>query len=107
MGYKNWQVNPLLIYNPIESDRKMRTGAEEEYSNREQSGPLEEEKDLAIITQAEPILEFKKPYDSNCHQLITLDPNLKAYHSSEPKTETSPEFNLLYKKIDYQDHLDP
>jgi hypothetical protein len=31
----DWQVNPLLIYNPIESDRKMRTGAEEEYSNRE------------------------------------------------------------------------
>ena len=33
-----------MIYNPIESERKMRTGAEEEYSIREQSGPLEDEK---------------------------------------------------------------
>ena len=42
----DWQVNPLMIYNTIESERKMRTGAEEEYSIREQSGPLEQESAL-------------------------------------------------------------
>lgn len=53
------------------------------------------------MVSSDPIAEFKKPFDQNCHSLITLHPNLKSYHASESITETSPEFNLVYKKIPY------
>jgi len=99
MGYKNWNINPLMIYNAIESERKLRTGAEEEYSIREQSGPLEDDQALQGLMMSEPVHEFTKPYEQNCHQLIMLDPNLKSYYMSEPQIETNPEFNLVYKKI--------
>ncbi len=46
MGYKSnktlyildWAINALYIYNSIETERSLRSGAEEEYCLREQSG---------------------------------------------------------------------
>lgn len=45
----------MLIYNPIETERKMRTGAEEEYFYRGQSGPLENKNDLEILLSKEHV----------------------------------------------------
>jgi len=40
-GYKNWELPALLLYAPIETERKYRNGAEEEYFVRGKTGAVE------------------------------------------------------------------
>lgn len=38
MGYKNWEIPPIDMYPPIETNRKYRQGGEEEYFVRGKMG---------------------------------------------------------------------
>ncbi|KRX00149.1 hypothetical protein PPERSA_10648 [Pseudocohnilembus persalinus] len=106
MDYRNKDMPQIVLNPPIESQRKLRTGAEEEYGHLTktgQFGDITEEKYIA-----EPIPKsFAKPFEIQAHQLLLPHSTIRRYEQYYEVTEVDPEYYLQHDPIQTQDEFDP
>ena len=81
------------MHNSIESDRKLRTGAEEEEYLMKETGILDSELNMDIESTMGP--SFGLPSEIQCHRMLLDNQFLKNYEQFIEITEISPEFSLI------------
>lgn len=87
-------IPAVIIHNSIESERKMRTGAEEEYYLMGETGMLEAPADNEAIMKQSLAASFNKPFNYPSHSVLLPDPFLRTHQPYSQITEISPEYNL-------------
>lgn len=94
----------IIVHNSIESERKLRTGAEEEEYLMKETGILDSELNADIQTTVGP--SFELPSEIQSHRILLEDYFLKNYEQFIEITEISPEFGLMkQKQLVYNDSL--
>ncbi|EGR31791.1 hypothetical protein IMG5_102000 [Ichthyophthirius multifiliis] len=104
MGYRNWEVPPIIHYPPVEEQRAYRTCCEEEYSFRGKTGTqrkLEKEK-VQIMPKS-----FIWKLDMPSHILNCEQEGIRQYQEIESVTEINPSYYLYPEQLSTQDELDP
>lgn len=74
MNYELIEIPAVIIHNSIESDRRMRTGAEEEYYLMGEMGTLEKAEEIEKLADS-----FNHPFCYEADRLLLADPFLRIH----------------------------
>lgn len=106
-SYQDFLSPPVSHYVPIEKDRELRFGAEEEYAVCLERGEF---RDDALL---EMPLTCSRPTVIDAVGLVRPHPTLRTYLTLSALTETSPEYDLIPREIrrdypeDYPGYVQP
>ena len=106
MQYKPVPPPQIINYPPLETNRKDRRCAEEEYSLSGPCGPYEKPSDTRELIDPLPV-NLTKPFNVESHIFVCPHPSLKNMTPYFPVVETDPEFELRPSKVPLPDVLDP
>ena len=99
-GYSDVYPVPVSHYVPIEKEKELRQGAEEEYSICQERGEYRDDPLFVVPINAE------KPLAIDPVSAVRPNPSLRCYLSINAVTETSPEYSLIPAEIFRQAYED-
>lgn len=98
VGYPDYLPLPVSHYVPIEKERDLRQGAEEEYGFCQERGEFRDDPLFLIPPNAE------KPAAIDSVSTVRAHPSLRCYLGLSGTTETSPEFAIIPSEIQRDDY---